>query len=237
MWGEFSSRKTFARSALLSLVHAASGSNASFPGLMLMYKDEFVNKWVTVIKSRMSGMCEENFVIPVIALFYNDAATRDILDCKRKMRLELAAIEHRHQKAQRAPWYFVCQRLRARVMWWRDCAALRIGVWRQQLTEEAVNKCLCRPEFEFLKYLHNLTEHMAAWRAFPDKHLAAEQLPKEFVDVKGPLDAPFAEYEALYRIQETADAFIPAELQRTMFAVMLSEMIRKPEQNGRAQTE
>lgn len=202
-----------------------------------MYKDEFVNKWVTGIKSQMSGMCEENFVVPVIALFYNDAATRHILDCKRKMRLELAAIEHRHQKAQRAPCYFVLQRLRACVTRWRDRAALRIGVWRQQLAEQAVGKCLCSPEFEFLKYLHNLTERMAAWRAFPDKHLPAEQLPKEFVDVKGLLDAPLSEYEALCRIQETADAFIPAELQRTMFAVMLSEMMRKPEQPAPAHTE
>jgi hypothetical protein len=88
-----------------------------------------------------------------------------------------------------------------------------------------------------LKYLHNLTERMAAWRAFPDKHLPSDQLPKEFVDVKGLLDAPLSEYETLCRIQETADAFIPAEMQRTMFAVMLSEMMRKPEQRAYARGE
>jgi hypothetical protein len=41
----------------------------------------------------------------------------------------------------------------------------------------------------------------------------------------------------LCRIQETTDAFIPAELQRTMFAVMLSEMMRKPEQRAHARAE
>ena len=204
---------------------------------MLMYKDKFVNKWVTGIKSQMSGMCEENFVVPVIALFYNDAAASVILNSKRKMRMELAAIEQRHQAAARVPWYFAGERLRAWVTRWRERMAVRIGVWRQQLPEEAVSKCLSSPEFEFLKYLHNLTERMAAWRAFPDKHVPSDQLPKEFVDVKGLLDAPLSEYETLCRIQETADAFIPAEMQRTMFAVMLSEMMRKPEQRAHARTE
>jgi hypothetical protein len=202
-----------------------------------MYKDKFVNKWVTGIKSQMSGMCEENFVVPVIALFYNDAATSVILNSKRKMRMELAAIEQRHQAAKRVPWHFVGERLRAWVTRWRERMAVRIGVWQQQLPEEAVSRCLSSPEFEFLKYLHNLTERMAAWRAFPDKHVPSDQLPKEFVDVKGLLDAPLSEYETLCRIQETADAFIPAELQRTMFAVMLSEMMRKPEQRAHARTE
>ena len=202
-----------------------------------MYKDKFVNKWVTGIKSQISGMCEENFVVPVIALFYNDAATSVILNSKRKMRIELAAIEQRHQTAKRVPWHFLGERLRAWVTRWRERMAVRIGVWRQQLPEEAVSKCLSSPEFEFLKYLHNLTERMAAWRAFPDKHVPSDQLPKEFVDVKGLLDAPLSEYETLCRIQETADAFIPAELQRTMFAVMLSEMMRKPEQRAHARTE
>ncbi len=202
-----------------------------------MYKDKFVNKWVTGIKSQMSGMCEENFVVPVIALFYNDAATSVILNSKRKMRMELAAIEQRHQAAARVPWYFAGERLRAWVTRWRERMAVRIGVWRQQLPEEAVSKCLSSPEFEFLKYLHNLTERMAAWRAFPDKHVPSDQLPKEFVDIKGLLDAPLSEYETLCRIQETADAFIPAEMQRTMFAVMLSEMMRKPEQRAHARTE
>ena len=204
---------------------------------MLMYKDKFVNKWVTGIKSQMSGMCEENFVVPVIALFYNDAATSVILNSKRNMRMELAAIEQRHQAAQRVPWHFVGERLRAWVTRWRERMAVRIGVWQQQLSEEAVSKCLSSPEFELLKYLHNLTERMAAWRAFPDKHVPSDQLPKEFVDVKGLLDAPLSEYETLCRIQETADAFIPAELQRTMFAVMLSEMMRKPEQRAHARAE
>jgi hypothetical protein len=202
-----------------------------------MYKDKFVNKWVTGIKSQMSGMCEENFVVPVIALFYNDAATSVILNSKRKMRIELAAIEQRHQTAKRVPWHFVGERLRAWVTRWRERMAVRIGVWRQQLPEEAVSKCLSSPEFEFLKYLHNLTERMAAWRAFPDKHLPSDQLPKEFVDVKGLLDAPLSEYETLCRIQETADAFIPAEMQRTMFAVMLSEMMGQPEQRTPAHRE
>ena len=72
-------------------------------------------------------------------------------------------------------------------------------------------------------------ERMAAWRAFPDKHLPPEQLPREFVDVKGLTDAPQAAYKRLCRIQDTMDAFIPAEIQRTMCAMMLARIMKQPE--------
>ena len=204
---------------------------------MLIHKDKFVTKWVTGIKSRMAGMCEDGFVVPLIALFYNDAATADILESKRRTRLELAAIEQRSQALARVPWYSLARRLSLHLMSWRERVAVRIGVWRHQLSEEAMTQCLGCPEFEFLKYLHKLTERMTTWRAFPDKHLPTDQLPKEFVDLKGQLDAPLSAYERLCRIQETADAIIPAEMQRTMFAVMLSEMMRKPEQRAHARAE
>ena len=196
---------------------------------MLIHKDKFVTKWVTGIKSRMAGMCEDGFVVPLVALFYNDAATADILESKRRTRLQLAAIEQRSQALARVPWYSVIERVSIHLTSWRERVAVRIGLWRHELPEGSMNRCLSSPEFEFLKYLHKLTERMAAWRAFPDKHLPTDQLPKEFVDLKGQLDAPLSAYERLCRIQETADAIIPAEMQRTMFAVMLSEMMGQPE--------
>ena len=204
---------------------------------MLIHKDKFVTKWVTGIKSRMAGMCEDGFVVPLIALFYNDAATADILESKRRTRLQLAAIEQRSQALARVPWYSVIERVRTHLTSWRERMVVRIGLWRHELAEGAMNSCLSSPEFEFLKYLHKLTERMAAWRAFPDKHLPTDQLPKEFVDLKGQLDAPLSAYERLCRIQETADAIIPAEMQRTMFAVMLSEMMGQPEQRTPAHRE
>ena len=204
---------------------------------MLIHKDKFVTKWVTGIKSRMAGMCEDGFVVPLIALFYNDAATADILESKRRTWLQLAAIEQRSQALARVPWYSVIERVSIHLTSWRERVAVRIGLWRHELPEGSMNRCLSSPEFEFLKYLHKLTERMAAWRAFPDKHLHTDQLPKEFVDLKGQLDAPLSAYERLCRIQETADAIIPAEMQRTMFAVMLSEMMGQPEQRTPAHRE
>jgi hypothetical protein len=197
---------------------------------MLIHKDKFVTKWVTGIKSRMAGMCEDGFVVPLVALFYNDAATADILESKRRTRLQLAAIEQRSQALARVPWYSVIERVRTHLTSWRERMVVRIGLWRHELAEGSMNSCLSSPEFEFLKYLHKLTERMAAWRAFPDKHLPTDQLPKEFVDVKGQLDAPQAVYERLDCIQEAIDAFIPAEMQRTMCALMLSTMMSQPEQ-------
>ena len=204
---------------------------------MLLHRDKFVTKWVTGIKSRMAGMCEDGFVIPMIALFYNDAATDDILESKRSMRLELEAIKQRTRMRMRLPWYSLFKRIGGSVTSWRERMHVRIGVLRQQLPEEALIRCLGSPEFEFLNYLHKLTERMAAWRAFPDKHLPADQLPKEFVDLKGPSDAPLSAYEHLCRVQEEMDAFIPTELQRTMCAVMLVQLMKQPEQQSASHTE
>ena len=203
---------------------------------MLMHQDKFVTKWVVAIKLRMADMCEDGFVVPMIALFYNDAATSDILASKRRTRLELTAIEQRPVKL-RLPWYSVIERLKGLLTSWRERMAIRIRVWRHQPAEEAIDRCLSSPEFQFLKYLHNLTERMAAWRAFPYKHVPADQLPKEFVDQKGPTDAPYAAYKRLYVIREEMDAFIPAEMQRTMCALMLSQMMRQSEQMTHAHRE
>ncbi len=195
-----------------------------------MHKDEFVTKWVTAIKLRMAGMCEDDFIVPLIVLFNNEAATVDILESKRKIRLKLDAIEQRRLMLAHLPWYSVGKRLSGYIASWRDRIAVRIGVWRRQLPEDTINQCLGSPEFEFLKYLFKLTERMAAWRAFPEKHLPLDQLPKEFVDLKGPSDAPHAAYERLCMIQEEMDALIPAEMQRTMCALMLSQLMKQPEQ-------
>jgi hypothetical protein len=197
----------------------------------------FVSTWVTSIKSRMAGMCEDSFVIPMIALFYNNAATADILESKRRTRLELDAIKDRRQILAGLPWSSFREWLSGLLKSWRDRVKVRIRVWRRRPPVNAMDQCLGTPEFEFLTYLHNLTERMAAWSAFPEKHLPPEQLPKRFVDAKGYLDAPLSLYDNLCRIQEAADAFIPAEMQRTMFVVLLSEIMHQPELQNPAHRE
>jgi hypothetical protein len=185
----------------------------------------------------MAGICEEGFVIPMIVLFYNDAATDEILESKRKMRLELAAIQQRSHMMMRLPWYAITKRLSGYLTSLRDRIAIFIGVWRNEPPKGAIDLCLGSPEFEFLKHLHKLTDRMAVWNAFPDKDKGDDELPKEFVDLKGPLDAPLSAYRHLCHIQKEADAFIPAELQRTMFAVMLMKIMRRPENLPSSQEE
>jgi hypothetical protein len=204
---------------------------------MLIYNDTIVSKWVAEIKNQTVGMCEESFVIPMIILFYNDVATVSVLELKRKMRLELDAIEKRTQVLANLPWYHFVKRLKGHIQAWQGRVAVRIGVWRHELLENDVKQSLERPEFEFLKYLYKLTERIAGWRVFPNKHLPYDQLPKEFVDIKGLSDAPKATYDHLYSIQETMDAYIPAELQRTMCAVMLSKFINNPQNMTPADSE
>ena len=204
---------------------------------MLMYKDKIISKWVAEIIKQTEGMCEDSYVIPLILLFYNDIATVNILELKRKMRLELNAIELRFQMLAHVPWYHISARLKMFLQSWQDRLAVHIGVWRHELLDKDVKQCLERPEFEFLKYLYKLSERVAAWRAFHNKHLPSDQLPKEFIDIKGLSDAPKATYDHLCSIQETVDAFIPAELQRTLCAVMLSKFINHAHHLTRADTE
>lgn len=201
---------------------------------MLLHKDKFVTKWIAGIKLRLTGMCEDGFVVPMIALFYNNAATDDILESKRRERLQLAAIE---QQSQRVPWYFARERLMLCLKSWRERIAVHVWVWRHQPSAEAMDRCLSSPEFVLLKYLHKLTERMAAWHIFLVKNSPSNELPKEFVDLKGPSDAPHTVYERLHRIQEAMDAFVPAEMQRTMLVVMLSNLMRQPEKLNPAHAE
>jgi hypothetical protein len=202
---------------------------------MLLYNDKFITKWVSGIKTELAGMCVENFVIPVILLFYNDTATGGILESRRKVKLQLDTIEQRSQSMMQLPWYSAIQRLKRFFKSQKDRAMVQISIWFNQLPREAIDRCLCGAEFEFLKYLHMLTERIAAWRKFPDKHLPSDQLPREFVNLKGLSDAPVSSYDRLYHIQELVDAFIPAEMQRTMLAVMLSELMAQPVQMTHAE--
>ena len=188
-----------------------------------MHKSEFVTNWVVGIKTRMATMCKDEYVMAIIALFYNDASTEAILESKRNLRLERAAIDHSLHMLTRIPWYSLGERSTGYFKMWRERIANRIKLWRYDPSEAVLNQCLCSPEFEFMKYLHKLTERMTAWHAFARKDLPSDQLPPHFIEVKGQVDAPHAEYERMCRIQEMADAFIPADMQRTMFAMMLSE--------------
>jgi hypothetical protein len=207
-----------------------------FSKLMLVYSDKFMSKWVVEIKKKMVGMCEESFVIPTIVLFYNDVATVNILKLKSKMRMDLGAIEERSRLLANLPWYHVGKRLKGCLQTWLDRIAVHIGVWRYDLPENDVKQCLEKPEFEFIKYLHKLTERMTAWRRYPFKHLSSDQLPKEFVDIKGLSDTPKATYEHLYNIQKIMDAYIPADLQRTLCALMLSYLTNPPQHLTTADT-
>jgi hypothetical protein len=204
---------------------------------MFMHQNEFITSWMVGIKTRMASMCEEGYVMTIIALFYNDAASADIMESKRKLQLERTAFDHHSHMLARIPWYSVGARVSGHLKMWRERIAIRIRLWRYQPSEEALDQCLCSPEFEFMKYLHKLTERMTAWRAFPHKQLPSDQLPAQFVEVKGSLDAPHAEYERLCRIQEMADSFIPADMQRTMFAMMLSEKMDQAKQLKRSHRE
>jgi hypothetical protein len=64
---------------------------------------------------------------------------------------------------------------------------------------------------------------MAAWRSFPKKRVPVHELPAEFRDVKGLMDAPHAKYSRLVHVQHMIDAFISKDLQRTLLVAVLAQ--------------
>ncbi len=195
-----------------------------------MHKDTYITKWVVSITTRMVGMCEEGFVIPVITMFYNDAATSDILKCKRDAQMQLASFTEQLQQLKQLRWYSVLSRVNgyAKILWER--VVYKLSVWRLQPSSEDVQRCLESPEFLVLTYLHKLTHRMSFLRSFSDKVLNVEKLPVDFRIVKGPTDPPFAEYSHLVRIQDLLNAHIPKDLQNTLLAVMIAEKFTQARQ-------
>ena len=194
---------------------------------MRLHKDIFVTKWVLSITSRMAGMCEESFAIPIIALFYNDVTSMDILKRKREMRIQIELFNQQLIYLRQRRWYEISSRISGYIKLWWNKLKFHFSIWRQQLPAEAVNQCLQCPEFEFLQYLHKLTERMSSWSSFREKHLPPDRLSAEFRAVKGHSDPPHAEYSYLVQVQSLADAYISRELQQTMFTVMLAEHLAR----------
>jgi hypothetical protein len=171
----------------------------------------------------MVGMCEEGVVIPIVTMFYNEAATADILKCKRDAQEHSASFDKRFRTLKQLQWYSVLSRVKgfAKLLWER--VVYKISVWQLQPDDEDVQRCLESPEFRVLTYLHKLTHRMASWRSFSAKRLDLKKLPSEFRIAKGPTDPPHAEYSHLVRIQDLINAYIPKDLQNTLLAVIIAE--------------
>jgi hypothetical protein len=170
-------------------------------------------------------MCEENLVVPIIAMFYNESATFDILKCKRSAANSSVSLLEQWDDLKRLPWYRIGSRfIRSCELIWAKLR-LRYSESNYQPNDEAVSQCLGKPEFQFLKYIHKLFERMAHWKSFSDKDTPYENLPLEFRRVLGPLDPPHAEYSHLVQMKEFADAYMSPSMQQTLFVLMLSEKL------------
>ena len=190
---------------------------------MLMYKSHFVSSWIACIMKQMGNMCEENVVIPIAAIFYNGFATVDVIKCKREAKIKSASMLKQLNNINKLPWYKfgskffqICS-----LRWVRLKSEFLYS--RYQPAADAVENCLKQPEFEYLKYLHKLTERMAPWNSFSGQDCDYEDLPQEFRNVLGDMDPPHAEYSHLCELQKFADHYFAPKMQRTMFIMMLSE--------------
>jgi hypothetical protein len=174
---------------------------------------------------QMGSLCDENVVFPIATMFYNGHSTVDIITRKRKLKIERVLMLKQFEILKQLPWYKVGSRF------FQSCS-LR---WTRLKSEflhsrylpnaDAVEDCLSQPEFDFLKYLHKLTERMANWSSFSHKDRDYYDLPQEFRSVLGAVDPPHAEYSHLFELQQFADHYLTQKMQRTLFIVMLSEKL------------
>lgn len=165
-------------------------------------------------------MTEEGFIIPILSMFYNDASSVEILKRKWDRRKQSVMFDQEMHLLKNSRLY---SRFVGYISLFFRRFAHSVAMWRYQPNSEVVERCLESPEFQILVYVHKLTQRMAAWRSFPNKHTPFEDLPAEFRFVKGPSDPSHAEYKHLVRVEEMVNAYIPQELQKTMFITMLAE--------------
>lgn len=171
----------------------------------------------------MAGMCEESFMVPIITMFFNDAASFDILGCKRSERISHASFLKQQDNIKLLPWYLIGTRfVQSLKLRWAKLQ-VRFSTSRYQPNTKTFRSCLQEPEFQFLKYLHVLAERMVHWSTFTGRNLSLEKLPQEFHNILGPSDPPHAEYSHLVQLQEFADSYISPKMQQTLFIVMLAE--------------
>jgi hypothetical protein len=77
----------------------------------------------------------------------------------------------------------------------------------------------------FIRYVHKLKERMSVWRLYKEKMTPIEDLPAEFGEVKGPADAPFAEYSDYVDLEDMLNAQLSPEMQRTLFVQLFAEQL------------
>ena len=190
---------------------------------MLMYTSHFTSSWIASVLRQMGDVCAENVVIPIIAIFYNGVASGDIISHKREDRIKKETMSKQLDNIQRLPWYmFFSKLVQARRLKWARFKSNYTNS-RYQPAAVDIESCLSQPEFEFLKYLHKLTERMAHWSSFSDKEADYDDLPQEFRGILGPLDPPLSEYAYYYELQKFASHYITPKMQQTLFVMMLSE--------------
>ena len=194
--------------------------------LMLMYKANFTSSWIACMLRQMGDMCEENVVIPIIAIFYNGFSSRDIIDRKREARIRDESLLKQFEDIKQLPWYmFISKYIQCRRLKWTRFKS-KWSDSRYQPNPDDVDNCLKQPEFEYLKYLHKLTERVVNWSSFSRQETDYDDLPQEFRSVLGPLDPPHAEYSHLHELQKFADHYFSPKMLQTLFVMMLSEKLR-----------
>ena len=193
-----------------------------FSRLLLMHKVLFLKSWILGISARLGAAGTEGSYIPLVAAAFNKVASADILELKRKMRLELIDFKLNLQRRHglfASLWVFIRS--------WFHQQRLSFRARQFKPSHELVDKCMKAPELEALVYLHKLSERVARWERVSWKYWDVEpkNLPKEFCEVKGDADPPHAEYAYQTNVIHMLEDALPASVHRVLTSLMFSYLM------------
>jgi hypothetical protein len=193
-----------------------------FSRLLVMYKTVYAKSWILDISSRLGAACTEGAYIPLVATLYNKVASRDILNLKRKLRIQLT--EYAQQQDARSGIVAHFWRL---IRSWLHQKRLLFVARVYKPSSDFLDECLKEPELEALTYLQKLSERVATWESVSWQYwdVKKEHLPAEFREVKGEADPPHAEYAYQANVIHMLEDALPQRVHRVLTSLMFSHLM------------
>ena len=190
-----------------------------FLRLLLMHRIPFLKSWILNLSARLGPAGTEGTYLSLVTAAFNKHSSAEIYEFKRNMRIELEN--------------FKLKLARSRGLFASILAAIRLWFYKLQLSyrarqyeppPELIEQCLKEPELETLVYLHKLSERVDRWEQVSLDYLDVDtqDLPKEFLEVKGDADPPHAEYAYQANVIQMLEDALPAKVHRVLTGVMFS---------------
>jgi hypothetical protein len=190
-----------------------------FMRLFLVHRIIFLKSWILDLSVRLGAAGTEGAYLSLVAAAFNQDASAEIQEFKRKMRLDLENFKNKVSESGGRIMSIV-----AAIHVWFFKLRLAYRARQYKPSPELVDKCMKAPELDTLVYLHKLSERVERWEKVSSDYWDAspKELPKEFCEVKGDADPPHAEYAYQTNVIHMLEEALPARVHRVLTGLMFS---------------